>query len=109
MECEVASGRIYSVGREGCEFGGVQAIPDWTLATVLRTDGVYGEELARSSRISCRVGDGMCLGAAGQLRSEIWGEGNRIVSAIGLSVDGNAEGDLGREFKLISSVGGHQW
>ena len=76
----------------------------------LRTDGViYGEELARSSRISCRVGNGMCLGAAGRLRSEIWGEGNWIVSAIGLNVDGNAEGDLGREFRLISSVGGHRW
>ena len=32
-------------------------------------------------------------------------EGNRVVSATGLSVDGNAEGDLGRGFGMISSVG----
>ena len=48
-------------------------------------------------------------GATGQLRSEMWGEGNQTVSAIGLSMDGDAEGDLEGEFRLISSVGGHRW
>ena len=37
------------------------------------------------------------------------GEKGIRLSAIGFSMDGDAEGDLGREFGLISSVGGHRW
>ena len=38
---------------------------------------------------------------------EIWGDKNWNVSALGWSVDGDAEGDLGREFGLFSPVGVH--